>query len=424
MPTIQLEYKRCWLYPKQLEIVDNDSKYSLILASTKSGKTYSMVIWLIEKALFNGDNRSYCWLSPTFRTSEIAFELAKKLLRNTDLKAYYQSFEMKHCIKFANGSVITFIGSDNVDSVYGAENYAAVVDEASRCKEEAFIALQSTLTFTQGPVKLIGNVTNSANWFYKWYKRAKLDNDPDVKTFLITVNDAIDAGILDKKEIDRIKKTISETSFNALYNCIATEDGTNVFGIRAIKNCIAKLSTEKPYCFGLDLAKKNDYVALIGLDRNQRVCYIERWQGNYSLTKKRVIDTVKDTPCLVDQTGVGEAIVEDLQFKCNRVEGIIYTNRSKADLIENLTVDIQNNKIRFPEGILTDELYNFEYEITKTGKIAYNASVEHDDLVNALALADLKYKQLLNRKTIDNVLIDFDNEAYNEVEEEGWIELV
>ena len=61
--------------------------------------------------------------------------------------------------------------------------------------------------------------------------------------------------------------------------------------------------------------------------------------------------------------------------------------------MEGLQVAIQQRKIGFPEGIITNELESFEYESTRTG-VRYNAPIGmHDDCVNALALAWAQYQE-------------------------------
>jgi len=47
--------------------------------------------------------------------------------------------------------------------LYGEDVYGAVIDEASRMKEDAWTAIQSTLTATRGPVRIIGNVKGEKN---------------------------------------------------------------------------------------------------------------------------------------------------------------------------------------------------------------------------------------------------------------------
>jgi hypothetical protein len=90
---------------------------------------------------------------------------------------------------------------------------------------------------------------------------------------------------------------------------------------------------------------------------------------------------------LVDATGVGDAVVEDLQSRLPRVEGFKFTAPSKQNLMERLAIAINGNEITFPEGMLVSELESFEYEYTRTG-VKYSApSGLHDDGVMALALA-------------------------------------
>jgi hypothetical protein len=90
---------------------------------------------------------------------------------------------------------------------------------------------------------------------------------------------------------------------------------------------------------------------------------------------------------MIDSTGVGDAITEDLQKHFNSMTGFKYTSASKQQLMELLASTIHNNQVSFPLGNIKDELDVFEYQYTATG-VRYNAPAGfHDDCVNALALA-------------------------------------
>jgi hypothetical protein len=68
-----------------------------------------------------------------------------------------------------------------------------------------------------------------------------------------------------------------------------------------------------------------------------------------------------------------------------------FTAKSKQQMMEGLAVAIQQRKITFPEGLITQELGDFEYEYTRTG-VRYSAPTGmHDDCVCSLALAWKKY---------------------------------
>jgi hypothetical protein len=70
----------------------------------------------------------------------------------------YHANETELTVTLLNGAVLWFKGADHPDSLYGEDVYAAVIDEASRVKAEAWHAVRSTLTATEGPIRMIGNV--------------------------------------------------------------------------------------------------------------------------------------------------------------------------------------------------------------------------------------------------------------------------
>ncbi len=127
---------------------------------------------------------------------------------------------------------------------------------------------------------------------------------------------------------------------------------------------------------------------IIGLDKNKRVCVFQRFQKSWSDTIETVRRVVGTTKASVDSTGVGDAVLESLQKDGRRnFEGFKFTQSSKQQLMEGLAVAIQKNEIGFPDGVIANELENFEYEFTRSG-VKYSApSGMHDDAVCALALA-------------------------------------
>ena len=112
-------------------------------------------------------------------------------------------------ITLINGAVIWFKSGDKPNSLYGEDVYAAVIDEASRMKEDAYIAIRSTLTYTRGPIRVIGNVRGRRNWAYQLARRAE-HGDPEMGYHKIVANDAVEAGVLDAKEIEDARSQMPE----------------------------------------------------------------------------------------------------------------------------------------------------------------------------------------------------------------------
>jgi hypothetical protein len=380
---MQINYQRPFLTTYQQAILDAPERYTITAAATKCGKTASHIIWIFEQALQLKDNQSVWWIAPVYQQAEIAFRRMKSQVSEKD---FFISNESKLTLILPNGARIEFKSGEKPDNLYGDDVYAAVVDEASRMREESWYALRSTLTATKGKCKMIGNVKGKKNWFYKLGERARLGED-DYKFFKITAYDAAKEGILDIEEIEQAKRDLPEFVFKELYLAEPGDDNSNPFGLDNIRKCYAPLSSAIPIAFGIDLAKYTDWTVITGLDNMNRVCYTERFQQDWQQTKERIIKIVGRTPAFVDSTGIGDPVVEDLQRILPNVKGVKFTSQSKQQLIEGLVIEIQQFSVQFMEEPYGNELENFEYEYTRTG-VKYSApSGLNDDCVVSLALA-------------------------------------
>jgi phage FluMu gp28-like protein len=380
----QAFYHRPPLYPQQEAALFNDARYALVEASSKSGKTVGAMAWLLEQALVHrgGPGHNFWWIAPVYAQAKIPF---RRLKRGLPQGAYVAN-DSELSLAFPNGSLMTFKGGDHADSLYGDDVMAAVVDEASRVKEESWHALRSTLTHTRGPVRLIGNVKGRRNWFYLLSRRAE-GGEPDMAYARITAHDAVGAGVLSEAEIEDARRTLPEAVFRELYLAEPSDDEGNPFGIEAIRRQVAPLSPAPPVAMGVDLAKSQDWSAVVGLDARGATCRFERFRAPWDETTVRVLRTLGRTPGLVDATGVGDPIVERLQRSGANVEGFLFSSPSKQSLMEGLAVAIQQGEVTYPDGPLVAELEAFEYEYTRTGVRYRVFEGGHDDCVMALALA-------------------------------------
>jgi phage FluMu gp28-like protein len=384
-------YQRPKLYQKQTDAFFNPldangdpARYSWIEGSTKSGKTVSCMAWLFEQALFNGKpGRQFWWIAPVFAQAKIAYGRMKRglpphLIRCNDTD---QTITI-----VPNGAILSFKSGEKTDNLYGEDVWAAVLDEASRMRQEAFYAVRSTLTATRGPVRIIGNVKGRKNWFYLGSRKAE-GGEPGHAYHKIIATDAVAAGVLPQEEIDDARRVLPDHVFRELYLCEPSDDGGNPFGIAYIRKNIAPLSNRAPIAFGVDLAKSVDWTVMLGLDDKGRAAVFVRFQLPWEATTDRVNMVIGNTHSVVDSTGVGDPIVERLQKKSRNVEGLKFTQQSKQMLMEGLAVAIQRGEVQYPDGVIVSELESFEYEYTRTG-VKYSAPEgQHDDCVMALALA-------------------------------------
>lgn len=380
---MQINYTRPYVTSYQKDILDCDARFTITAASTKTGKTASHIIWLFEQALNCTEGQSVWWVAPVYQQAEIAFRRMKNQVTDRN---FFETNETKLLLTLPTGSRIEFKSGEKPDNLYGDDVYAAVIDEASRMREESWYALRSTLTATQGKCKLIGNVKGKKNWFYKLGERAR-QGEEHYKYFKITAYDAVREGILQMDEVEQAKRDLPKAVFDELYLAEPADDKTNPFGIDNIRACYSPIASGQVVAWGIDLAKYSDYTVIVGINANNCVSHCERFQMDWGQTQAKIIKLIGNTPSFIDSTGVGDPVVEQIQRTCQRVKGFKFTSQSKQQLIEGLVLAVQQQSVYFPEEPIGSEMENFEFEYTRTG-VRYSApSGLHDDCVMALALA-------------------------------------
>jgi phage FluMu gp28-like protein len=208
--------------------------------------------------------------------------------------------------------------------------------------------------------------------------------EPDWESFKFST---YDNPFIDPSEIDAAKAQLPSVVFKQEYMADPMENASNPFGSEFIQACTRSSSGVAAY-YGIDLAKSVDWSVIIGLDKNGNVVHFDRFQKDWMQTKETILRLPKNVPIVIDSTGVGDAIVEDLQKKFNQMHGFKFTSVSKQQLLEGLASAIHTKQISFPEGPIKGELEVFEYTFTPTG-VRYSAPQGfHDDCVIALALAN------------------------------------
>jgi len=384
------------LYDEQYKAIFCDERFAIIEASTKSGKTVGCLAWLSNEAWVKNpifvhsdgsesinEGRIFWWVAPVFSQAMIAFRRAKLAVKPELMR---KANDSSLTIELTNGSHIQFKSGEQPDNLYGEDVWGCVIDEASRMREDSWIAIRSTLAATEGRCRIIGNVKGRSNWAYKLARRAESGEDPNWKYSRLTAYDAIIGNVLSEAEVADAKRTLPEGVFRELFEAIPSDDEGNPFGHKYINKCITEsLSPKDPVSYGVDLAKSYDFTVIVGLDEDNNVCRFQRFQHDWDMTERLISIEIGNVPTLIDSTGVGDPIVERLQ-KNHHVEGFKFSSTSKQQIMENLAIQIQHGEIGFPDGDITRELQDFGYEITRTGT-HYQAISGHDDCVCALALA-------------------------------------
>jgi hypothetical protein len=212
--SINIEIRKPNFAPYQVEFLYGPERFCVTEASTKCGKTFAHIFWIYEQAHLpeRKNNDNVWWVAPTYSQSKIAFSRLRNNIRASGL---YKINESNLTILCPNGVYIWFKSADNPDTLFGEDVYALVFDEAPRAKVEAWYALRSTITATKGKAKLIGNFGGVSNWMHVLKEKAL--TDPEYSYHKITAWDAVDAGILDRAEVEQAQKDLPIKIFKQLY---------------------------------------------------------------------------------------------------------------------------------------------------------------------------------------------------------------
>ena len=313
-----------------------------------------------------------------------------------------------------NGSIIQVRGADNYDSIRGNDYYGCVIDEWALCKVELWEEILRPVLTENGGWSWFLFTPKGRNHAFKYWNKSKEWGD-NWANFFLNVNDS---NIISKEELDIARREMPEMLYRQEFLCEFLEGEGSVF--RGISKCIAG-KLEDPfvggrYIIGVDLAKTEDYTVLTCIDQfTKRVVAWDRFNDvSWRLQKERICAMAKkynDALLIVDSTGLGDPIVEDLENSGCNVEGFHFSANSKKSLIERLILSIEQRLILFPSiSDLISELESFSYEITSSGFKYTSPSGIHDDCVISLALAVHGLQGFLYSSTDSGLNINFDKQ--------------
>ena len=228
-----LEIERPDLAQYQKEFLYNSSRFTITEASTKAGKTFAHIFWIFERAHedWNKPNYNHWWIAPVYSQAKIAF---KRLRAKVGRYPAYKINESNLVITCPNGVHIHFKSADKPDNLFGEDVYSIVFDEAPRAKVDAFYAARSTITATKGVMKLIGNFGGTSNWMHQLKDKSKTDKE--YAYFKVTAWDAVDAGILDREEIEQAQRDLPPKIFKQLYLAEEQESEDQLITYDAMSN--------------------------------------------------------------------------------------------------------------------------------------------------------------------------------------------
>ena len=387
------------LLPWQEEVFKDQTRFKVIAAGRRCGKSRLAATTLIIEALKCTQGSAVLYVAPTNGQArqiiwDVLLELGREVIQNAHIN--------NQNITTINGATIYVRGADRPDTLRGVSLTYAVLDEVADIKPEAWEqVIRASLSDKKGRAMFIGT-PKGRNWFYDLFRLGESAEDSDWKSWHFTTKDN---PLIDPTEIESAKKTLSTFAFKQEYMASFTNAGSDIFKEEWIKY------GEEPqvgsYYIAIDLAgfeevakqaanskKRLDEsaISVVKVTEDGKWWVKEIIHGRWDVreTAAKILMAMRDYRPLavgIERGALKNAVLpylSDLMRKNNVYSHIVdltHGNRKKADRI------IWSLQGRFEHGRIilnSDE----DWDIFLDQLLMFPAQGVHDDLPDSLSYLD------------------------------------
>lgn len=294
-----------------------------------------------------------------------------------------------------NKSYIDFRSADNPESLEGFGYDKYFINEAGIVLKNPYLWHNAIypMLLDYNARGVIGGTPKGRGLFYELAQRGR---DPENRDYAFLTFSSFDNPYLNTEELKREMTNMPEKVVRQeIYAEFLEDQGAVFHGYERIFDSEpSKPIKGQLYVMGVDLAKHEDFTVITVFDRaTNRQVYQARFNMlDWVFQKKKIISVAKwynNALVVLDATGVGDPIYDDLVREGLAIDPVKITNEVKKDLIEKLMLYIEQMRVHFiPDDATRGELESFTYDITAMGNVRYSAPPGmHDDIIVSLALS-------------------------------------
>ena len=377
-------------HPAQLQILREAKRWNILAMGRRWGKSTLGINRLVVPAL---EGKPVAWFAPAYPMLTEIWREVRNLLQPVTAERN----EQEKRIGLHGGGIIRFWSLENIDSARGQKYHRVIVDEAAKIAklEEAWNAvIRPTLADYEGDAWLL-STPRGRDFFWQAWTRGQDEAQSDWASWQMP---SMTNPFVPASEFEEMRLALPERVYQQEILAEFLEEAGGVFrGVRqAIDAGRAQNEPPKPgmpYVLGVDLARIQDFTVLTVLERDTgRQVYFERFnQISWERQIARILAVAQEyrASVILDSTGVGDPVFEQVRKAGVPVTGFQITGSSKEPLIDNLALAIEQGQARLMDiPVQTNELLAYQYELTPSRNVRMNAPAGmHDDTVIALALA-------------------------------------
>jgi phage terminase large subunit-like protein len=386
------------LLPWQKEVYSDKTRFKVIVAGRRCGKSRLSAVALLVEGLKCPQGSAVMYVAPTQgQARQIIWDLLMDLGRDVISGSHVNNMD----ITLINGAKIYVRGADRPDTLRGVSLTFVVLDEVADIKADTWEkVLRAALSDKKGNALFIGT-PKGRNWFYDMYNLGLEDPDEEWKSWHFTTKDN---PLIDPKEIDGARKTLSSFAFKQEYEASFDNAGTDLFKEKWLK--YGEEPSGGVYYIGLDISgflnenysqsrqKKLDQSAIavvkVTEDGNWFVKKIEHGRWDTKETAQRILKNIKEfQPVGIGiERGTSRNAVMPYLSDCMRsnnvyasITDLTHGGKKKTErIVWALQGRFEHGKITLNEDEDWDEF--------RDQLLMFPTSQVHDDLVDALSFVD------------------------------------
>lgn len=393
MTTLQVK-----LHEKQLEVFNDTTRFKVVAAGRRFGKS-RLAAWTLLIEALKSKTKDVFYIAPTYQQAkDIMWAMLKELGNEVIIAAH----ENTSVLTLRNGRKIYLKGADRPDTLRGVGLAFVVIDEYADIKPNVWEQIvRPALADVQGGALFIGT-PKGRNHFYEMFKLGEAGKNPEWTSFHFT---SYDNPLIPASEIEAAKESMSSFAFRQEFMSSFEAASRDIF-----KPEWVKIDEEEPkdgnYYIAVDLAgfinvdkesgnknKKLDESAIAVVKAHEGGWWVAdilhgRWDIKETVTQIcNAVMKYQPSAVGIEKGSLKNAVLpylSDAMRKNNiffRIDDVTHGNQKKTErIVWALQGRFEHGKITLNYGSwnneFVDQLTNFP-----------NAQL-HDDLVDALAYID------------------------------------
>ena len=393
MTTLQVK-----LHEKQLEVFNDNTRFKVVAAGRRFGKS-RLAAWTLLIEALKSKTKDVFYIAPTYQQAkDIMWAMLKELGNEVIIAAH----ENTSVLTLRNGRKIYLKGADRPDTLRGVGLAFVVIDEYADIKPNVWEQIvRPALADIQGGALFIGT-PKGRNHFYEMFKLGEAGKNPEWTSFHFT---SYDNPLIPASEIEAAKESMSSFAFRQEFLSSFEAASRDIF-----KPEWVTIDEEEPkdgnYYIAVDLAgfinvdkesgnknKKLDESAIAVVKAHEGGWWVAdilhgRWDIKETVTQIcNAVMKYQPSAVGIEKGSLKNAVLpylSDAMRKNNiffRIDDVTHGNQKKTErIVWALQGRFEHGKITLNYGSwnneFIDQLTNFP-----------NAQL-HDDLVDALAYID------------------------------------